>query len=113
MEGQSDKLDLYSIPVFLIELLILLGLAYAAHFIHFQHKPEPYLTGFYCDDIDFRHQYSESKLTEQFNKPDNELVLLAILLAAPILVVSPCVRLASGLRLLNASRPNLPSCVNS
>lgn len=85
---QSDKLDLYSVPVFVLELIILVGLAFAAHHIHFQYKHEPYLTGFYCDDISIRHEYRESKLAEQFSRPDNELVVLSLLLAVPIVVVS-------------------------
>jgi hypothetical protein len=85
---QSDKLDLYSVPVFVLELIILVGLAFAAHHIHFQYKHEPYLTGFYCDDISIRHDFRESKLVEQFARPDNELVVLSLLLAVPIVVVS-------------------------
>lgn len=88
MDAATDKLDLYSIPVFLIETLILLVLTYSAYYLHFQYKPDPYLSGFYCDDISLRHEYSETKLTEQFNKPDNELVVLSLLLAVPIIVVS-------------------------
>lgn len=84
----SSKLDLYSIPVFLLEVVILIGLAFAAHYIHFQHKHEPYLTGFYCDDISLRHEYHDSKLTEQFTRPDNELVILGLLLVVPIVMVS-------------------------
>lgn len=85
---QSDKLDLYSVPVFVLELVILVGLAFTAHHIHFQYKHEPYLTGFYCDDISIRHEYRESKLAEQFSRPDNELVVLSLLLVVPIVVVS-------------------------
>lgn len=85
---QPDKLDLYSVPVFVLELIILIGLAFSAHYIHFQHKHEPYLTGFYCDDISLRHEYRESKLTEQFTRPDNELVVLSLLLVVPLVVVS-------------------------
>lgn len=85
---QSDKLDLYSVPVFVLELLLLIGLAFAAHHIHFQYKHEPYLTGFYCDDISIRHEFHESKLTEQFEHSDNELVVLSLLLIVPIVVVS-------------------------
>lgn len=85
---QSDKLDLYSVPVFVLELLLLIGLAFAAHHIHFQYKHEPYLTGFYCDDISIRHEFHESKLTEQFEHNDNELVVLSLLLVMPIVVVS-------------------------
>ena len=85
---QSDKLDLYSVPVFVLELVILVGLAFAAHHIHFQYKREPYLTGFYCDDISIRHEFRESTMVEQFSRPDNELVVLSLLLIVPIVVVS-------------------------
>lgn len=88
MDADTDKLDLYSIPVFILELGILIGLGFSAHYIHFQYKHEPYLSGFYCDDISLRNEYTESKLTEQFTRPDNELVVLALLLAVPIIVVS-------------------------
>ena len=87
MDVDTDKLDLYSIPVFILEVIILIGLAYSAHFIHFQYKHEPYLSGFYCDDISLRNEYTESKLTQQFTQPDNEIVVLALLLAVPIIVV--------------------------
>lgn len=88
MDVAADKLDLYSLPVFLLEFIVLTGLTYSAHYLHFQYKPDPYLSGFYCDDINLRHEYTESKLTEQFNKPDNELVVLSLLMAVPIIVVS-------------------------
>lgn len=89
LAGQRPhKLDLYSIPVFLLESLILSALGYAAYFLHFQYKLAPLLSGFYCDDISLRQSFSESKFTQQFIQPDNELTVLVLLIVVPIVVVS-------------------------
>lgn len=81
---QPHKLDLYSLPVFCLELLILIGLAFSAYYIHFVHYIEPMVSGFYCDDINYRQRYQQSELTKQFQQPQNELTVLALLLATPI-----------------------------
>lgn len=82
------KIDLYSIPVFLLEVIILLLLAYSAYYIHFQYKHEPLINGFYCDDISYRQQFAESTLTKKFILKSDELTVTALLLAVPIVVVS-------------------------
>lgn len=84
---RPHKLDLYSIPVFLLEVVVLVGLAYLAHFVHFQAKFEPLISGFYCDDISLRQHFIETKFIQQFTRPDNEIVVLALLLAVPIVTV--------------------------
>lgn len=89
-ERRPHKLDLYSIPVFLLELGVLVCLGLFAHFVHFQYKHEPNLSGFYCDDYTLRHNYVESKLLRQFTEADNELVVLALLLAVPIVLIIFC-----------------------
>lgn len=89
--GQNDKshkLDLYSIPVFLLEVLVLIGLAFLAHYIHFQYHYKPLISGFYCDDMSYRHQFVETKLTRIFSEEDNELTAIALILAVPIVLVS-------------------------
>ena len=85
---RAHKLDLYSIPVFLLECLAIAGLAYAAYFIHFQYKLKPLLSGFYCDDISLRQSFSENAYTKLFRRPDNELMMLGGLLVVPLMVVS-------------------------
>lgn len=87
-QQRPHKLDLYSIPVFLLECIILTALGYAAYFLHFQYKLEPLLSGFYCDDISLRQKFSENRLTQQFIESDRELTVLALLLAVPLAVVS-------------------------
>lgn len=85
---KSHKLDLYSIPVFLLEVLVLIGLAYFAQYVHFQYHHRPLLSGFYCDDISYRQQFVETKLTRMFSQQQNELTLVALLLVVPIVLVS-------------------------
>lgn len=87
-EARPHRLDLYSIPVFLLELLVLGGLAYSAYFIHFQYKHEPLISGFYCDDISLRQHFVESKIIQQFSRQDNELVIVVLFLAVPVVLVS-------------------------
>lgn len=85
---KSHKLDLYSIPVFLLEVLVLIGLAYFGHYVHFQYHHKPLLSGFYCDDISYRQQFVETKLTRVFSQPQNELTMVSLLLVVPIVLVS-------------------------
>lgn len=86
--GRPHKLDLYSIPVFLLEVLVLCCLAAAAYYIHFQYHHEPLLSGFYCDEVALRHTFTEDKFIQQFSREDTEQVVLALLLAVPIVLVS-------------------------
>jgi len=85
---RAHKLDLYSIPVFLLESLLLAGLAYLAYFVHFQYKLKPMISGFYCDDSSLRQEFSETKLTKQFDHRDNEMTLIILLIVVPIVIVS-------------------------
>lgn len=85
---RSHKLDLYSIPVFLLEALVLIGLAYLGQYVHFQYNHKPLISGFYCDDISYRQQFVETKLTRLFSQPQNELTVVVLLLAIPIVLVS-------------------------
>lgn len=93
MDQQSNnikkphKLDLYSIPVFLLEVIVLLGLAYLAAFIHFQYHHASYISGFYCDDTSFRQQFTNSNYTKYFSDKDLELATVVLLLAVPIVLV--------------------------
>lgn len=47
--NKQYKIDLYSVPVFVLEILILAGLAYAAFLIHFHYSVlhQPFISGFY------------------------------------------------------------------
>lgn len=85
---KPHKLDLYSIPVFLLEVIILLGLAYLAHFLHFQYKHEPLISGFYCDDTAYRQHFIESNFSKAFSDEKNELPSVALALVVPIVLVS-------------------------
>lgn len=87
-KSRSHKVDLYSIPVFCLEIIILAGLAFAAYFIHFQYQHEPLISGFYCDDVAFRQQPIDSLVATQFSKFDSELTVVVLLLAIPIVIVS-------------------------
>lgn len=86
---RSHRLDLYSVPVFLLELALLAGLAYSAYFVHFQLRYEPLVSGFYCDDVAYRQQYVESPFTKFLSNRNNEPVALALALAVPVVLVSP------------------------
>lgn len=90
LEPRNHKLDLYSIPVFLLELLVLCGLAYGAYYSHFQYKHSPMINGFYCDDTSYRQEYQETAWTKQFNGKEEELYVLLTLLAVPILLILFC-----------------------
>lgn len=93
IESRSHKLDLYSIPVFLLEVIVLAGLAYAAYYIHFEYQHEPLISGFYCDDTSYRHNYdrSDAKLAPQITgKQDIELTFLSMTLVLPVVVVIFC-----------------------
>lgn len=85
---KSYKIDLYSIPVFLVELAVLSGLAYAAFVLHFQFKPEPFVTGFYCDDTAYRQYYDPTRWTKKFDRQLDMLTIISMLAVAPILMVS-------------------------
>mgnify|MGYP003729643463 CR=1 FL=1 len=87
---RSHKLDLYSIPVFFLELLVLTGLGYSAYYLHFQHNHDPFVSGFYCDDISYRQQYLESKLTQHFSKRHNEITIVILLLTVPLVFIIFC-----------------------
>lgn len=87
-KSRPHKVDLYSIPVFCLELIVLAGLAFAAYFIHFQYQHEPLISGFYCDDVAFRQQPIDSLVASQFSKLDNELTVVVLLIAIPIVIVS-------------------------
>lgn len=85
---QTKHLDYYSIPVFLLECIVLCALAYLAYYLHFEHEHEPQISGFYCDEAAYRQQLIETKFTKQFSVRDNELVVVVALLAIPIVIVS-------------------------
>lgn len=85
---RTHKVDLYSIPVFCLELIILVGLAFVAYSIHFEYQHEPLLSGFYCDDLSYRKQPLDTLITKQFTKTDNELTLTALAVVVPIVIVS-------------------------
>lgn len=84
---KSYRIDLYSIPVFLIELAVLAGLAYAAFILHFQFKPEPFVSGFYCDDTTYRQHYDSTRWTKKFDRQLDLLTIVSLLAVAPILMV--------------------------
>lgn len=87
-ESRPHSLDLYSVPVFILELLVLVGLGFAAYYLHYEYYIEPYLSGFYCDDITIRQQFAKSEFTRQFIQRENELVVLTLLIAVPVTIVS-------------------------
>lgn len=86
--NRPHKLDLYSVPVFLLEVIVLAGLVYGAYYLHFQYDHKPLISGFYCDDISYRQQFLDRNLAQGFTRQDNELVVLSLLLAVPIVTVS-------------------------
>lgn len=85
---KSYKIDLYSIPVFLVELAVLAGLAYVAYLFHFQYTPEPFISGFYCDDISYRQRYNPARYTKKFDHQLDMLTIISLLAVAPVLMVS-------------------------
>lgn len=85
---RAHKVDLYSIPVFCLELIILAGLGFAAYYIHFEYPHEPLLSGFYCDDLSYQKQPLDTLITKQFSKIDNELTVSALVATVPIVIVS-------------------------
>lgn len=90
---QSDtprphRLDLYSIPVFILEVFVLALLALSAYFIHNLYYLEPLVTGFYCDDKSYRNVFKESDLTKHLVHEQDELTVLGLLIAIPITFVS-------------------------
>lgn len=87
-QNRPHKLDYYSIPVFLLEVIVLLGLTYSAYYIHFQYKHEPNVSGFYCDDTTLRQHFVQTNFVRSFIKEDNEIVVIGLLLAVPITLVS-------------------------
>lgn len=82
------KLDLYSIPVFILEVIILLSLGFTAFFIHCKFKHEPLVTGVYCDDTAYRQSFNQSKFTDLFIVKEEEFMFIICLLIIPIIMVS-------------------------
>lgn len=87
-ETRSHRLDLYSVPVFILEALVLIALANGAYYLHYEYYIEPFVSGFYCDDISLRQKFAKSEFTTQFIQEENELIVLALLIAVPITLVS-------------------------
>lgn len=89
MNQKKHKLDLYSIPVFLLEVLILCALSYAAQFIHFQYHNDSFVDGFYCDDTTLRQHYKDDgSFVQLFNQKQNEATFVVIVAMVPIILVS-------------------------
>lgn len=88
INDKQHKLDLYSIPVFLLEVIILIGLAYLAQFVHFQLQHDSMPAGFYCDDISYRKNRIEDKFTQIFSHRRDELTFVAGILVVPVVLVS-------------------------
>lgn len=88
INNRSHKLDLYSIPVFLLEVIILICLAYLAQFIHFQYQHDSMPAGFYCDDISYRQNRIEDKFIQIFSHKRDELTFVAGILVVPVVLVS-------------------------
>lgn len=84
----SYKLDLYSIPVFLLEVIILIGLGYSAYYLHLERQHEPLVSGFYCDDVAYRHRLIESNVIKRLTRKESELTLLIVVFTIPIVIVS-------------------------
>lgn len=87
-ESRPHRLDLYSVPVFILEVLVLAALAFVAYYLHYEYYIEPFVFGFYCDDSSLGHKFAKSEFTEQFIKHDHELTVLCLLIAVPITMVS-------------------------
>lgn len=98
---RPHALDLYSIPVFLLELVLLGALGVFAYMLHFEWRPAPFLSGIYCDDQELNHEFRASPFaSEQFLSRDKETMVLALLLAVPITVVSLTLHLDRSITML-------------
>lgn len=87
-ESRPHRLDLYSVPVFIVESFVLAALAFIAYYLHYEYYIEPFVFGFYCDDNSLGQKFSKSEFTEQFIKQDHELTVLCLLIAVPVTMVS-------------------------
>lgn len=84
------KLDYYSIPVFLLEVLALAGLGYGAYYFHYEVNLKPRITGFYCDDNDYKYQPPQDKfkLMKDFENGPTELQFILLSMLSPLAIVS-------------------------
>lgn len=86
--SRPHRLDLYSVPVFILEVLVLSVLVLFAYFIHYLYYLEPLVTGFYCDDTALRNNFHETDLTKHLIQVQDQVIILALLIAIPITFVS-------------------------
>lgn len=84
------KLDYYSIPVFLLESIILGGLGYAAYYIHcvWDNKSNP--GGFYCDDNNYKYPapHSEWEMIRKFETVSSDRAFILLTMLSPLAIVS-------------------------